>query len=220
MGSPFWPLFDLTVETPRLTLRYIDDDLAAQLVELAGRGIHDPAVMPFSVPWTDLPSPQMEREALQFYWSRRASLRPDDWALPLAVIVDGTTVGMTDLMAKDFPRLRGVTTGSWLGREFQGRGIGKEMRLATLAVGFDGLGADYATTAAYHDNEASKGVTAALGYEQTGWRSALRRDDRDTILEYRMDREYWLTIRRDDIVVHGLDECRELLGGGTPSALT
>ena len=159
MGTRHWPLFDLVVETPRLTLRYVDDDLAVELIELAGRGIHDPATMPFSIPWTDLPSPRFERESLQFYWGRRAGLQPDDWSLQMAVIVDGVTVGLTDLLAKDFPRIRGVATGSWLGREFQGRGIGKEMRIATLTLGFDGLGAEYATTGAFHDNEASKGVT-------------------------------------------------------------
>ena len=119
----------------------------------------------------------------------------------MAVIVDGVTVGLTDLLATDFPRLHGVATGSWLGREFQGHGIGKEMRIATLTLGFDGLGADYATTGAFHDNEASKGVTTSLGYEPTGWRDTLRRDERDRILEYRMSREHWLTIRRDDITI-------------------
>ena len=74
MGTTFWPLFDLVVETPRLTLRYVDDELAVELVELAVRGIHDPATMPFSIPWTDLPSARFEREALQFYWGRRAGV--------------------------------------------------------------------------------------------------------------------------------------------------
>ncbi|MET0663443.1 MAG: GNAT family protein, partial [Ilumatobacteraceae bacterium] len=212
MGTRYWPLFDLRVETPRLTLRYVDDDLAGELVELAANGIHDPATMPFSIPWTDLPSPRFEREALQFHWGRRAGLRPEAWALPMAVIVDGVTVGLTDLLATDFPRLRGVATGSWLGRDFQGQGIGKEMRIATLTLGFDGLGADYATTGAFHDNEASKGVTRSLGYEPTGWRDTLRRNERDTILEYRMSREHWLTIRRDDITIHGLEPCLDLLG--------
>ena len=216
MGTGHWPLFDLVVETPRLTLRYVDDGLAVELIDLAGRGIHDPATMPFSIPWTDLPSPRFEREALQFYWSRRAGLRPDDWSLQMAVIVDGVTVGLTDLLARDFPRLRGVATGSWLGREFQGRGIGKEMRIATLTLGFDGLGAEYATTGAFHDNAASIGVTTSLGYEPTGWRDTLRRDDRDKLLEYRMSREHWLTIRRDDITIDGLEPCLDLLGVSSP----
>jgi hypothetical protein len=39
--------------TPRLELRYVDDELGAELAELATQGIHDPGFMPFSVPWTD-----------------------------------------------------------------------------------------------------------------------------------------------------------------------
>jgi hypothetical protein len=38
--------------------------------------------------------------------------------------------------------LREFESGSWLGREHQGRGLGKEMREATLHLGFEGLGAD------------------------------------------------------------------------------
>ncbi|HEV2012784.1 MAG TPA: hypothetical protein VGR77_02720 [Candidatus Dormibacteraeota bacterium] len=50
-----WPLFGLCIETPQLTLRYATDDDLATLNNLAGQGIHDPAVMPFDVPWTDDP---------------------------------------------------------------------------------------------------------------------------------------------------------------------
>lgn len=67
MANDHWPLFDLEVRTPHLTLRYLDDDLTAELVAVAARGVHDPATTPFSIPWTDLPSPQMEREAMRFY---------------------------------------------------------------------------------------------------------------------------------------------------------
>ncbi len=93
MANDHWPLFDLEVRTPRLTLRYLDDELAAQLVAVAAHGIHDPATMPFSIPWTDLPSPEMEREAMRFYWTSRAGTRPESWRLQFAVVVDGTVIG-------------------------------------------------------------------------------------------------------------------------------
>ena len=35
MTHPVWPLFDLRVHTPKLELRYIDDDLATELAQLA-----------------------------------------------------------------------------------------------------------------------------------------------------------------------------------------
>ena len=57
MPHPYWPLFDLVVRTPILTLRYIDDALAVELATLISRPIHDPDKMPFAVPWTDAPEP-------------------------------------------------------------------------------------------------------------------------------------------------------------------
>jgi RimJ/RimL family protein N-acetyltransferase len=212
MPAHHWPLFDLGVRTPRLTLRYLDDDLAVDLLAVAARGIHDPATMPFAVPWTDLPSPQMEHEAMRFYWGGRAATRPASWRLLHAVIVDGTVVGAADLFADDFPRLRSFTTGSWLGREHQGQGLGKEMRMAALTLGFDGLGAEFARTEAFHDNEPSLGVTRSLGYTETGSRRILRRDAPDVSIEFSMSRDHWASIRRDDITLHGVEAAREFLG--------
>jgi RimJ/RimL family protein N-acetyltransferase len=212
MGNDHWPLFDLEVRTPRLTLRYLDDDLARDLVAVAARGVHDPATMPFLIPWTDLPSPRMEQEAMRFYWRTRASVQPAAWNLQFAVLVDGSVVGMCDLMAENFGVLRQFTTGSWLGKEFQGQGLGKEFRTAALTLGFDGLGAEFALTGAWHDNAASRGVTEWLGYERTGRRRALRRGDPDEQVEYRMSRDHWATIERDDIVLQGLEAARAFLG--------
>ena len=212
MGIDHWPLFDLEVRTPRLALRYLDDALAEQVVAVAARGVHDPAVMPFLVPWTDLPSPQLEQEAMRFYWRTRASVRPESWNLQFAVVVEDEVVGACDVGADHFSTLRQFTTGSWLGREFQGRGLGKEFRMAALTLGFDGLGAEYALTGMWHDNAASLGVTESLGYRYEGRRRALRREVADDQLAYRMDRAHWETLRRDDITLHGIERGREFLG--------
>lgn len=212
MANDHWPLLDLEVRTPRLTLRYLDDSLAREVLVVAARGIHDPSVMPFSIPWTDLPSPQMEQEAMRFYARTRAEVRPDSWNLQFAVIADGDVIGACDLMADNFSTLRQFTTGSWLGRAFQGRGFGKEMRMAALTLGFDGLDALFALTGAWHDNAASVGVTSALGYVEEGRRRALRRDQPDDLVGYRMSLERWHTIRRDDIVLTSIDGVRDFLG--------
>jgi RimJ/RimL family protein N-acetyltransferase len=214
MGNDHWPLLDLEVRTPRLRLRYLDDELAAEVAAVAARGVHDPATMPFLVPWTDVPSPQLEQEAMRFYWRTRSSVRPEAWNLQFAVIVDDGVVGMCDLGAEHFAVMRQFTTGSWLGREFQGQGLGKEFRMAALTLGFDALGAEFALTGAWHDNAASRGVTESLGYTEIGRRLLLRRDVPDEQVEYRMGREHWATIRRDDITLHGIDVAREFLGLG------
>jgi RimJ/RimL family protein N-acetyltransferase len=212
MASDHWPLFGLETHTPRLTLRYLDDELARELVDMAAGGVHDPSFMPFTIPWTDLPSPQLEQEAMRFYWRSRADTTPASWRLLCAVIFDGKVIGASDLFATEFVELRQFETGSWLGREFQGQGFGKEMRLASLLLGFDGLDAQTAVTSAWHDNAASLGVTRSLGYASIGQSWTLRRGEPDEQLNFAMDRVHWNTIRPDDMSLHGADQARDLLG--------
>jgi RimJ/RimL family protein N-acetyltransferase len=213
MAHPIWPLFDLRVQTPRLELRYIDDELAAELAQLAAQGIHDPAYMPFGLPWTDEASPELERNTMQWYWRTRAETSPIHWHLTLAVIVEGAAIGASSLDAIDFATLRQFESGSWLGREFQGRGLGKEMREATLHLGFEGLGAQYATTGAWHDSHASLAVTHGLGYHEQGRRLAVRRGEATEMIGFRLHRDEWRQrLRRDDIVIDGLAPCVEFLG--------
>lgn len=213
MGHPYWPLFDLEVRTPRLTMRYIDDDLAVELVALAAAGIHDPGWMPFGMPWSTAASPQLERGALQFYWRCRADLTPSSWNLNFAVLVDGTVVGTSGLLANDFGRMRQFETGSWLGRAFQGQGIGKEMRLATLTLGFAGFDAELATTGAWHDNVPSLGVTRSLGYTETGTRRMLRNDEApDRMIGFEMSRAHFEEhLRRADVELVGIEPVCDLL---------
>lgn len=213
MAHPIWPFFDLRVATPRLELLPIDDETGTELALLAAKGVHDPEYMPFGIPWTDVPSPLLERNALQFHWRTRAELSPERWMLNFAVAVDGRIVGSTGFITHDFPSLRTFETGSWLGREFQGRGIGKEMRLANLQLGFLGFGARHATTAAWDDNGPSLGVTRALGYTENGHARLTRRGQEARQLRFEMTRAYFVEhLQRDDIALHGVEACLPLLG--------
>jgi RimJ/RimL family protein N-acetyltransferase len=209
MGHPYWPLFDLEVRTPRLTMRYIDDDLAVELAALAAAGIHDPGGMP----WSSATSPELERSALQFHWRCRAETSAASWNINFAVLVDGTVVGTTGLMATDFARMRQFETGSWLGRAHQGQGIGKEMRLATLTLGFAGFDAEVAATGAWHDNGPSLGVTRALGYTESGTRRMLRNDEApDRMIGFEMSRAHFEEhLRRNDIELIGVEPVCDLL---------
>jgi RimJ/RimL family protein N-acetyltransferase len=210
--SPFWPLFGLRIVTPSLELRYPGDDDLFALAAILSDGIHDPATMPFFVPWTRVASPELERNALQFWWSRRASLSAGNWSLPFAVFEHGLPVGIQDVMATDFSTARTVTTGSWLVQRAQGRGIGKEMRAAVLHFAFDGLGAVEAYTGAFNDNPASLGVTRGLGYAPNGSVLRVREGHPARILEFVLSRATWEAVRRADIEVEGLGPCRPLLG--------
>jgi RimJ/RimL family protein N-acetyltransferase len=212
MTQAVWPLAGLAVVTPRLALRYITDDLGADLALLAARGIHDPGTMPFSTPWTDVPSPELERNTMRFYWRNRVETTAEHWDLNLAAVVDGIVVGMCSIEADDFPVHRTAETGSWLGREYQGRGIGREMREAALHLIFAGFDADQATTQAWHDNAASLGVTRSLPYTHTGTSRPPRRGRRDTLLAFVMTRSQWATVRRNDIELHEIEAARAQLG--------
>jgi RimJ/RimL family protein N-acetyltransferase len=207
-----WPLFDLVVCTPRLELRYPDDELAMKVADLTAEPIHDPGWMPFGIPWTDAPADELPRRSMQHYWLTRASLTPEKFSLMMAVLVDGEVVGVQDLMADNFGATRGFKTGSWLTMRVQGQGIGKEMRAAILHLGFEGLGADCAFTSAWHDNQPSLGVTRALGYEPNGFEIMMRRDVVGRQELFAMTRDRWLERRRDDITISGLEPCLPLLG--------
>lgn len=210
--SIIWPLFDLEVSTPRVTLRYVTDELAAQLAELAAQGIHDPATMPFSEPWTDVPAPELQRNTMRYYWHCRADTTAERWNLNLAVQDrDGQPIGLCTLSAEQFSVNRTASTGSWLGSRFQGAGLGREMRHAVLHPLFVGLHGACATTRAWHDNTASIGLTRSLPYTEDGAELQLRRDRPDTMVCFSMTRERWMTCRRDDIRLTGSDAVRDLL---------
>lgn len=212
MAASFWPLFDLTIRTPRLTMRPPNDADVFALALLASRGIHDPKDMPFRHPWTDVPSPQFERNTLQFHWRVRASWSVEEWHLPFAVWVDGEIVGQQDIVGRDFLHTRTFETGSWLGQAHQGQGIGKEMRLAILHLGFLGLGAERAETGAYEYNAASLGVTQALGYVDNGDAVFAPRGDPQVERKFKMDRRQFEAIRRDDIAIENLEPCLPMFG--------
>jgi RimJ/RimL family protein N-acetyltransferase len=216
MANRHWPFFDLQITTPRLELRYPTDDDLFALADLLSKGIHDPETMPFTDPWTRAESPELERNALRFWWSRRAALVPDDWSLPCAVFENGDVVGVQDIYAKHFASVRTVTTGSWLVQRAHGRGIGKEMRAAVLHLAFAELGAVEAHTDAFQDNLASLGVTRALGYESNGTHLHDREGTSCRVLEFVLTRAKWEEQRRDDIQIVGLPDCLPLLGLDTP----
>jgi hypothetical protein len=67
MTAAIWPLFDLLVSTPRLSLRYVTDEVGRHLADLAAQGIHEPDTMPFSEPSTDVENPQSQRNTLRYF---------------------------------------------------------------------------------------------------------------------------------------------------------
>ena len=212
----YWPLFDLRIVTPRLTLVYPTDVQLDRLAALSAAGIHDADVMPFNIPWSRGETPLIQRGTLQYHWRQRAQWTPAAWELTLVTIVEDSVAGTQSLRADDFGVTRAVETGSWLGRAYQGRGIGTEMRSAILHLAFAGLGAVVAYTSVFADNPASLGVNRALGYTANGSRWVEREGKPAQKLYFQLPREDWEHRRREDIRIVGLEACLDLFGVNPP----
>jgi RimJ/RimL family protein N-acetyltransferase/ribosomal protein S18 acetylase RimI-like enzyme len=162
---PPHPLSRLRIRTPRLELRLATVAELRELYRMARAGIHDPGFMPFGDAWTDTVT---EESFLDWHLSALRDWRPYDWRLRLVVFHDGRPIGAQDLTAKQFGATRRASTGSWLGTEWQRRGLGTEMRGAVLTLLFDRLGGREAASGAIAGNDASLGVSRKLGYERVG----------------------------------------------------
>lgn len=208
MGGHWFPIWGVRLQAPRVRLRAIRETEMAALVELVGGGIHDPAMMPFEVPWTDTPSPLREQEAYAFWLGCWAGITPQGWRIPFAADVDGEVVGTQDLAATGWEQRRAVETGSWIGRAHQGRGYGCEMRAAVLHLAFEHLGAERAESAAFEDNAASIRVSEELGYRHSGDRLAARRGVSARQVCFSLDRDDWADSVAADIAVtvEGVDD--------------
>jgi len=170
-----WPLFGLAISSPRLELRPARDEDLPGIVEAALSGIHDPAVMPFSVPWTDGTREEIIRNTVKHQWHLRAGVAPDNWTLNFVVKHGGVPIGMQSVGTHDFSVRKTVATGSWISRQHHGQGLGKEMRAAVLLFAFDHLGAEVAESGAAVWNHSSLGVSRSLGYTFTGIKRVVAR---------------------------------------------
>ncbi|MFI5259019.1 MAG: GNAT family N-acetyltransferase [Candidatus Limnocylindrales bacterium] len=213
MSAHPWPLFDLRLRTPGLELRLPTDEDLLELVRVARAGIFDEDRPAFMVAWHKLPSPAFERQFLLHWWAVRGGWNPSKWALGLAVLHDGRAIGLQELIGTDFAVRRTILSGSWLGREFQGHGLGTEARAAILALAFDGLGAEMAESGYLEGNAASARVSEKLGYRETGDDFFAIEGKRVRECKVRVTRETW---RRDlvPVAIEGLEPCLKLFGVG------
>lgn len=210
--SGYWPIAGLRLRTERLELRSPTAADLDELADLAAEGIHDPAVMPFTVAWTDGPPDEVARSVVAYHWRTVAALSPEDWRLDLVACHDGAVIGTQAVEARRFAVRREVSTGSWLGKRFQGRRFGTEMRAAVLHLAFAGLGARYAVSDAFTFNAASLGVSRSLGYRDDGLIRYVVRDAAQDSQSFRLDRDAWAANRRHEVTIEGLEPCLPLLG--------
>lgn len=205
-----WPPAQLTLVSGDLELTPMCDADLPGLIELVLSGIHDPGTTPFIPPWTDAPANRAPAEFVRHYGRTLFKQVPGAVALEFAVRVRGTLIGVQGLSGENFPLLRTVETGSWLGLAHQGQGLGTRMRQAACAFAFDQLGAERITSHAFLDNPASRAVSRKVGYRPNGrdWkapRGAVR--EQEVLL---LTPETF--VRGEPVVVSGADEYRAFVG--------
>ena len=207
-----WPLYDLRVRTGALELRYPTEVELPAFADIIEAGLHPPGEMPFGIAFTEVPTAERNIASYQWWMGSRGRWSADDWVLTLGVFEDGRPVGFQDLRGERFRTMRTVGTGSWLGIPFQGRGIGKQMRQAALALAFDHLGAQVAETEAFLDNTASNKVSLGVGYEPNGFGALAPNGVPRQTQRFRMTLEAWRSRPRPDVTVEGLERSLVLFG--------
>jgi RimJ/RimL family protein N-acetyltransferase len=208
-----YPLLNLRVRTPRLVLAGATDELLERLIPVVRAGVVGAGPLPFDDPMSLYEdSPEREWRWLRAIWAGRARVDRSWWRLYFVVMVNGEPAGVQDLTGVQFAALGTVSTFSWLGPEYRGRGVGTEMRAAVLHLAFAGLAAREAASEAFADNQASNRVSEALGYEPDGTSWATRRGDAAPLKRWKLTRERWETTRRTDIELVGVQECLPVLG--------
>jgi RimJ/RimL family protein N-acetyltransferase len=163
--------------------------------------------MPFYFPWTD----NLDLDAfLAFHRSAWTDWHPDKWTLNLIAFLDGKPIGSQDAGAQSFATTREVTTGSWLGVRYQGKGLGTEQRAAVLELAFSGLGAKAAVSGSFAHNVKSQRVSEKLGYRKTGTRTMESRGEPVEHYDYRLERGDWRTPVPVELI--GLERALPLFG--------
>jgi RimJ/RimL family protein N-acetyltransferase len=205
------PLYRLRLMTPRLELRLGTHEELVEVHELARRGIHPPDEMPFENPWTDRSGDEdFVQQCVAFHESALRDWRPDRWSFNPLVFINERPIGSQSMRAENFSTGREVDTGSWLGQDLQGQGIGTEMRTAVLELAFRALGAEAALSGSVLGNESSKRVSEKLGYAVAGTSTIAPRGEPVEKFDFRLERSDWRA--PFPVQIEAAEECLALFG--------
>ena len=208
MTHAYWPLLDLRLRTGDLELAPLVEADLAEVVRLTPADLElNPTATRFAVDESTHRGVVVHQE----YWRSYGTWTTQAWRFHLAVRRDGALLGLQELEGNEFPLLRTVDTSSWLVESARGAGTGKAIRRAVLALAFDHLGAQAAITSAWHDNQASLGVSRSLGYRPNGESFLARGDGVDTLVHLRMTLDDWRSAGgAPDVTATGVPEALPL----------
>jgi RimJ/RimL family protein N-acetyltransferase len=204
-------MFDIRLTTPDLELRHLTEADLGMLTDLMPADVEqDPASTTY-----DGLGPDRNRGVVvhQDYWRARGSWKPESWALSFGVFRGGELLGYQGLEGDDFAALRTVDSSSFLVGAARGLGLGKQMRAAVLALAFGPLEARFAVTSAWTDNQASLGVSRAIGYVENGTTAQRRGRGAGEMAHLRLTRQRWADSGWPDrVTVAGVEECLPFFG--------
>ena len=211
-----FPPMALRMTCGDLTVSVLTPDDVPELLDLAVRGVvpESATVYPFLTDWAKLPASDLRANSTAWYFSAFASWTkpsPERWSLLMVVREAGRVVGCQDLMGKSFAVTRLAETGSWLGLEHQGRGIGTRMRQMVCAFAFDHLGATELRTDAFKGNAASRRVSEKVGYQLFDEGPVDQMGDLAHSLRFRLTEDR-LVRPIEPLVVEGVDAVRTFVG--------
>ncbi|GAA4899804.1 hypothetical protein GCM10025789_17620 [Tessaracoccus lubricantis] len=210
--SDILPFMGVAIRCGDLSLTAMTPDDIPGLLAAAGRGIvPDGSGYPFITDWALLPRAEREASSTQFYFSSWAAASPERLELMMVVREGDTIMGAQDLRVADFAVRRTGFTGSWLARDFHGRGIGTRMRQLVCAFAFDELGALEMRTEAYADNPASNRVSQKTGYVEFDRARVNRLGEPAVEVRYRLTADQ-LTRPAEPITFDGGPALRRYLG--------
>lgn len=162
-----WPPYALTISCGDLSLSPVRESDLPELAALAAGGVqtHPGA---FIVDWDKGTPEEVARSMATYHWRTRAEATPQNWRVEFTARLAGEAIGVQSAGARAFAQRRTVGTGSWLGRQHQGHGIGTLMRQTIAAAFFDHFGARELVTSYFEGNEASRRVSEKVGYAPNG----------------------------------------------------
>ncbi len=119
MAHRYWPLFDLRIDTPDLTLRPMTEADQPAIADLLPDDVElDPAATRYATG-----DERVARGLVvhQGYWKAYGTWRPEAWRVSFVVSAAGQILGAQELEGNDFPALRTVDTASFLIPSARGR---------------------------------------------------------------------------------------------------
>ena len=211
-----WPLRPIRIVTSDIELFVPDEDSLAAAALLTADGVYDPVnrFIPRSpvAGWSGKPAHEAEVEFLRYYWASLADWRADRWNLICLARINSEIVGVQEIGAQSFAVTKTISTGSWIGRDYQGKGLGTAMRQAALHFAFEGIGADRADSSAWSTNSPSLSISKSMGYLENGTSIRAFEGKRQTQINLVLNASDWHN-RAQSCQIFGLSEAALVMMG-------